>query len=375
MRIVTLANDGTQEAIESLSTVLAGTGLPPDPTGYADGTLYIRQVNAGAVSKADFLRYAFLLSPNGLPPATDGFFAPGATNYDSYMVAAGVAGHYALTGLFAASGTMYGSPAAANGKVRIGSSIWQRLVQHALPNEAAFTDLIGQGQTVVLLHNVVRSTLADTYAAVARNGYTSSASSFNGHLTVGAITYYSATDQKIYHGMLDTWQEVPLPEIVERYILANGEWHPLTGAQGPQGEQGVQGVVGPQGEQGIPGPAGSVAPKTFPTSENLAAGDLVNIYDNAGTPTARKADAATPGKEAHGFVSAATTSPANAEVYYLGIITGLTGLAGGPKMYLAANGAVTATPSNTSGYIYQAVGVRSSATEILFQPELPVVLS
>ena len=60
------------------------------------------------------------------------------------------------------------------------------------------------------------------------------------------------------------------------------------------------------------------------TSENLTAGNLVNIYDNAGTATARKADATTTGKEAMGFVLAGTTSPAAATVYFEGRITGLS---------------------------------------------------
>ena len=42
---------------------------------------------------------------------------------------------------------------------------------------------------------------------------------------------------------------------------------------------------------------------TVTTSEALAAGDLVNIWNSSGAK-ARKADATTAGKEAHGFVLA-----------------------------------------------------------------------
>lgn len=116
--------------------------------------------------------------------------------------------------------------------------------------------------------------------------------------------------------------------------------------------------------------------KTLPTSENLAAGDLVNIYDNTGTLTARKADATTEGKEAHGFVLASTTSPANAVVYMAGIITGLSGLTGGPRMYLATTaGGVTATAPSTAGNIVQCVGQRLSATELAFDKESPITLA
>ena len=49
------------------------------------------------------------------------------------------------------------------------------------------------------------------------------------------------------------------------------------------------------------------------SSENLAAGDLVNIWNSTGAKV-RKADATTAGKEAHGFVLSAVTSPAAATV-------------------------------------------------------------
>ena len=48
--------------------------------------------------------------------------------------------------------------------------------------------------------------------------------------------------------------------------------------------------------------------KILPASENLAAGDLVNVWNDSGTAKARKADATVAGKEANGFVLAAVTS-------------------------------------------------------------------
>lgn len=65
--------------------------------------------------------------------------------------------------------------------------------------------------------------------------------------------------------------------------------------------------------------------KIIVASEALAAGALVNVYDNAGVPNARNADATVAGKEAVGFVLAAVASGANATVYFEGTITGLTG--------------------------------------------------
>ena len=66
--------------------------------------------------------------------------------------------------------------------------------------------------------------------------------------------------------------------------------------------------------------------KDIPTSENLAAGDYVNIWDDTGTAKVRKADGSSIGKEAHGFVLAAVTSPANAAVYFEGKNNQLSGL-------------------------------------------------
>ena len=54
------------------------------------------------------------------------------------------------------------------------------------------------------------------------------------------------------------------------------------------------------------------------SSENLASGDFVNIWDDAGTIKVRKADCSTAGKEADGFVLDAVTSPAVATVYVEG---------------------------------------------------------
>jgi hypothetical protein len=109
-----------------------------------------------------------------------------------------------------------------------------------------------------------------------------------------------------------------------------------------------------------------IGPDTIdlPTSENLVAGDYVNIYDNAGTVTARKADAN--GKEAHGFVLAAVTSPASASIYRAGVNNQLTGLTEGVRQYLSETaGQVTDTPPSTSGALVQYLGMSLSETELL----------
>lgn len=117
--------------------------------------------------------------------------------------------------------------------------------------------------------------------------------------------------------------------------------------------------------------------KNMPASEALAAGDLVNIWNDAGTAKARKADAAAEGKEAHGFVKAAVASAATAAVYFEGRITGLSGLTPGARQYLsAANpGALTTAAPSAAGNVVQWVGDAVSATELDFEKSNPITIA
>lgn len=110
------------------------------------------------------------------------------------------------------------------------------------------------------------------------------------------------------------------------------------------------------------------------TSENLAAGDLVNIFNDGGTAKARKADATTAGKEAHGFVLDAVTSPANATVYFEGPNTSVTGLTPGVQYLTTTAGTSSTTAPSASGNIVQRVGFATSATNLNFQSNQPIVL-
>ena len=111
------------------------------------------------------------------------------------------------------------------------------------------------------------------------------------------------------------------------------------------------------------------------SSENLAAGDLVNIWNNTGTANVRKADATVAGKEAHGFVLSAVTSPAAATVYFEGSNTGVTGLTPGPQFLSTTAGLCTATAPSAAGNVVQRVGLATSATSINFEAGTPVVLA
>lgn len=124
-------------------------------------------------------------------------------------------------------------------------------------------------------------------------------------------------------------------------------------------------------------PAGIAAEvRTIQASENLAAGDLVNIHNAAG-PRVRKADAAAAGKEAHGFVLQAVTSGASATVYpEENVLSGLTGLTPGARQFLSTTaGTRTETAPSTAGQVAQIIGVALSTTEILFRPETPITLA
>ena len=116
--------------------------------------------------------------------------------------------------------------------------------------------------------------------------------------------------------------------------------------------------------------------KILPASENLAAGDLVNVWNDSGTAKARKADATTAGKEANGFVLSAVTLGNNATVYFDGTDTQLSSLTPGAAYYLAATaGGVTDTPPSGSGNVLQRVGRALSATELTFEPGEPITLA
>jgi hypothetical protein len=115
--------------------------------------------------------------------------------------------------------------------------------------------------------------------------------------------------------------------------------------------------------------------KTIVASETLTAGNLVNIWNDSGTPKVRKADATAAGKEADGFILTSVDSAANALVYFEGVITGLTSLTVGARYYLNTTaGGITTTPGSSAGNVLQYVGRAISATELSFEPDDGVVL-
>jgi len=114
--------------------------------------------------------------------------------------------------------------------------------------------------------------------------------------------------------------------------------------------------------------------ETVVASENLAANDLVNIWDDAGTRKMRKADASL-GRLADGFVLAAVIAAASGSCYMDGTITGMTGLTIGSRYFLsgAAAGTATLTAPTTSTHHVQDVGKAISATELSFEPGRSII--
>lgn len=115
---------------------------------------------------------------------------------------------------------------------------------------------------------------------------------------------------------------------------------------------------------------------TAVASENLSAGDFVNLWSNAGTFSVRKADATTNGKPADGYVTAAVTSGATATVYKDGQNASLASLTVGSTYYLATTaGGVTATPPSSANNVVQVLGKAKSATELVVRIQRPITLA
>lgn len=114
---------------------------------------------------------------------------------------------------------------------------------------------------------------------------------------------------------------------------------------------------------------------TITASETLAAGNWVNVWNDASTAKVRKADATTAGKETNGFVLAAVTSGNPATVYFEGTNTQVTGQTPGPVYLQTTAGTGGATIPSASGNVVQQVGVALSATSVNFERGTPVVLA
>jgi hypothetical protein len=122
-------------------------------------------------------------------------------------------------------------------------------------------------------------------------------------------------------------------------------------------------------------PAGiGAATQSATASEALAAGDFVNIFDNAGSPNVRKADSSN-NRPASGFVLAAVANAATASVTLGGMNNARSGLIPGSLYFLGVAGAPTTAAPSTVGQIIQELGVASSATTIQFDYDAPTTIA
>lgn len=118
------------------------------------------------------------------------------------------------------------------------------------------------------------------------------------------------------------------------------------------------------------------ATQSILASENLSAGDFVNVYNNAGTPNVRLADSSN-SRRADGYVLSSVTSGNNATVYFEGANNQLSGLTAGQRLYLGTLGNATATVPTVGGgdQIHQYLGRALNTTTMDVELDDEIVLA
>lgn len=135
-------------------------------------------------------------------------------------------------------------------------------------------------------------------------------------------------------------------------------------------------VVIRQVEAGATGAAGvGIGTRTLVASEALQAGDLVNVWDDAGVPKLRLACALVKGKDASGWVAAGVASGATATLNFGGVNVSASGLTPGPLWLSTTPGKAQSVAPSGPGQVVQKVGFAYSSTEFMFQPQVPITLS
>jgi len=109
----------------------------------------------------------------------------------------------------------------------------------------------------------------------------------------------------------------------------------------------------------------------FQTTENIAVGQAVNLYDSAGTTYARLANATNNSKPCRAYATTTTVSGDWGEFVLLGAHPLITGVTGGTDYYLSTTGGgITFTPPATPGNIVQKIGWGLNSTTIYFNPSI-----
>jgi hypothetical protein len=115
------------------------------------------------------------------------------------------------------------------------------------------------------------------------------------------------------------------------------------------------------------------ATKVYPASEDLVAGNFINIWLDTATLRVRKADSSN-GRRANGFVLDAVTSGATATVILQGLNTALTALDPTQIYYLGTNGGITTNPPTANNAIIQDLGYATATGELNFEFNTPVLV-
>ncbi len=107
----------------------------------------------------------------------------------------------------------------------------------------------------------------------------------------------------------------------------------------------------------------------------LAAGDLVNAFNDGGVMKVRKADASSNIAPANGFVLEAYTTGQMATVYWSGLNNMRSGMTPGPHYLSTTPGTTNHVAPSASGNVVQLVGIATSSTVLLFEPKTPITLA
>lgn len=114
----------------------------------------------------------------------------------------------------------------------------------------------------------------------------------------------------------------------------------------------------------------------LPASEAIAAGDLLNVYVNAGVMTARKADGSDPAKFCNAFTLTGIANGSSGPVQFAGFNDRATVSSGASEVWLSdvTPGTFTNTAPTTSGHLLQTVGTAVLGLGLAFAPGTYTIL-
>jgi hypothetical protein len=163
-------------------------------------------------------------------------------------------------------------------------------------------------------------------------------------------------------------------KIQEIWELRDGKWIQKFLTTTTLHDVGTDKLVGPLDGQQIAN--NTISPdkmgaRTVRASANLAAGDLVNIWNNSGVFEARKASASS-GYQAHGFVMDSCLAGLSVRVYHMGYNTFVSGLSPGNQFLSSVAGKSSGLPASGVGSMVQKVGFAPAPDVLNFQPAMAI---